>query len=146
MSYITNTIHIIFSTKNRSPWLKQPLRNDLHAYMAGTFKKQFGHIRIIGGVEDHIHILGDLNSSTALSECVKILKTSSTNWLRHEKGLATFSWQGEYAAFSVSSSKVLQVFEYIEKQEAHHKKYSFRDEIIQFLKKHGMEYQEKYIP
>ncbi len=127
--------HLIFSTKDRVPFLDTELAPDI------------GGRRIeIGGVADHIHLLLDMPATMALSDCVRTIKSNSSKWV-HEtwSRRSKFHWQQGYAAFSVSRSAVDRVITYIRSQEKHHRYVSYQDEVRQFLKQHGMEYDERYM-
>jgi putative transposase len=145
-SLAKNLIHLIYSTKNRTPCLSPEIRGDLFAYKAGILEKWSSHAIAIGGVTDHVHILFVLSKNHALSKVVEHVKKGSSKWLK-SKGSAfrTFHWQAGYGAFSVSQSNVEQVCRYIERQEAHHRRQSFKEEFRAFLKRHRIEYDERYL-
>ena len=140
-------LHVTFSTKNRERWLiDADLRKALHAYVAGTIK----HLECVpvevGGVEDHIHILCLFPRTRSVADVVKETKRVSTNWL-HEKAveLQGFHWQAGYGVFSVSQSNVAAVVGYIRNQEEHHRHLTFQDEYRAFLRKHAVEFDERYV-
>jgi putative transposase len=138
-------VHIIFSTKSRKPFLRSvELRSQVHAYLTGTLRCLECDPLIIGGVEDHVHILCELSRKISLSELVKNLKTSSTRNLK-DKGHQDFSWQGGYGVFSVSQSVKESVIAYIANQEIHHRKATFQDEFRALLTKHGIHFDERYV-
>lgn len=143
-------IHIVFSTKNRYPFLKDlPLRERIYDYMASICSAQNCHTAIIGGTEDHVHFLTKLHKNISLSAFVEEVKKSSSKWIKtlHDSNneLDNFYWQRGYAAFSVSQSQMEIVKEYIKNQEKHHKKRNFQDELRQLLIQHSVSYEEKYI-
>jgi putative transposase len=140
-------IHLVFSTKNRIPFLQdKTLRSETHAFLAGASKTLGCPALIVNGVEDHVHILARFGREINQSEWVKEIKRTSTLWLKKRgKDLADFRWQGGYADFSVSVSKLDEVRNYIARQEQHHKKQSFQDELRALLKKHKVEYDERYL-
>jgi putative transposase len=140
-------IHLIFSTKERRPFLRdKPLRQSLHAYLGAISKQLDCQPILTGGVEDHIHMLTTLSRTQTQSELVKELKRVSTIWLKQQtQSLADFQWQAGYAAFSVSQSNVPDVKTYIADQETHHAKKSFQDELRTFLNKHDIAFDEKYL-
>ena len=144
MSYTQNTVHLIFSTKDRQCFIDTALQDEMNRYLFTTFKSNCGYARIINGYEDHVHILGDLKSRISLADAVKLLKTSSSKWMK-QQGITEFSWQPEYAAFSVSASSIEKVYRYISGQQEHHRKMSFREELVQFLDKHGVRYNPDYL-
>ena len=136
-------VHIVFSTKNRHPFLTdQTLRQELHAYLAGAGKNLGSPSLIVGGVEDHVHILCYLGKIQPISELVKELKRTSSKWAK-SKGLPAFYWQRGYGAFSVSPSHLHALKIYIAAQEEHHKKESFQDEFRRLLRKYGLEWDER---
>lgn len=140
-------VHLVFSTKHRVPAFRDPaVRADLHAYLGGVSNRLgCGPIRV-GGVEDHVHILGSLGRTITQADWVKELKRVSNLWLR-ERGPAfsDFHWQGGYACFSVSQSNLEEVGRYIETQEEHHRRWSFQDELRALLLRHGIEFDEQYV-
>src|SRR5262245_14272635 len=140
-------IHLVFSTKNRYPFLRDPdTRAQLHAQLGGI-SKALGCAPIqIGGVEDHVHVLARLSRTITQAEWVKELKRVSNAWLKERgRDFADFEWQGGYAAFSVSQSNLEQVKQYIAAQEEHHQKMNFQDELRALLRKHEVEWDEKYV-
>ena len=140
-------VHIICSTKNRTPWLKDAaVRCELFAYLATILKNIVDSPAIIinGGV-DHIHILCRLSRKFAIMDVIKVAKTETTKWIKKQgPGLAEFAWQAGYGVFSVSESNVEQVKRYIANQEEHHKRMSFQDEFREFCRRHGLEIDERY--
>jgi len=140
-------IHLVFSTKERRAFLRdKTVRDALHAYLGGISKQlECPPIRI-GGVEDHVHVLARFGRTITLAEWVKELKRVSNLWLK-DKGREwdDFQWQGGYAAFSVSRSNLAQVTEYIANQAEHHREQTFQDEIRALLRKHDVEFDERYV-
>jgi putative transposase len=138
-------VHSVFSTKDRQPFLRsEGIRNETYAYIAGSLKNLECPAIVIGGVEDHIHILSSLSKNVALSELIGRIKGSSSKRLK-EKGVRGFAWQSGYGAFSVSESNVAAVTSYIATQAEHHRKFSFQDELRQLLKRHHTAFDERYI-
>lgn len=138
--------HIVFSTKDRIPVIHGEMRERLYEYMGGIVRGERGILLEIGGVPDHVHLLVKLRSDMAVAEMVKLMKSNSSKWRNKLDGArARFEWQTGYGAFSVSESQVRKVRSYIQTQERHHAKVSFRSELITLLKKHGIEYDEKYL-
>ncbi|HPO14869.1 MAG TPA: transposase [Candidatus Hydrogenedentes bacterium] len=140
-------IHVIFSTKERRPFFPDcHLRREMHAYLASVFANHSSPAFLVGGVEDHVHVLCDFSRTYALSEVIKEVKRVSSIWIK-TKGpeFSKFHWQAGYGAFSVSHSNVGRVRAYIMNQEEHHRKISFQDEFRKFLKKHAIEYDERYV-
>jgi putative transposase len=138
-------VHIIFSTKNRSPFLQSTeVRSQAHAYLTGTLRALDCAPLQVGGVADHVHILCGLSRKISLADLVKNLKTSSSKILKG-KGQDGFSWQSGYGAFSVSQSSRESVFSYIAEQEIHHRRMNFQDEFRALLNKHGIHFDERYV-
>lgn len=145
-SLAINLIHLIYSTKNRVPCLDPGIRPPLFAYQAGILKECDSPALVIGGVADHVHALFCLSKKHALTEVIEEMKKSSSKWLKTRgNGFRDFHWQAGYGAFSVSASNVEDVRRYIEQQEEHHRKRTFQEEFVAFLKRYGMEYNEKYL-
>ncbi len=142
-SYSSNRIHVIFSTKGRAKIISEELQPKLWAYMAGIAKKQGFDAIIIGGVQDHVHVLLLLPPVMPLAKTIQFLKGSSSKWL-NENG-EQFAWQEGYGAFSVSASQIDDVIRYIKNQGAHHAKRSFEDEFLQFLKRYGVAYDPAHV-
>ncbi len=137
--------HIIFSTKDRAPIIASAWRERLHAYIGGIARNMGGIAEAVGGVNDHLHLLLGLRSTHCLAESVRDLKAVSSRWVHEEVGLANFAWQEGYGAFTVSASQRMQVCAYIARQEEHHKKRTFQEEYVEFLKRCGVEYDNRYL-
>jgi len=138
--------HVIFSTKDRAPAILPGLKGKLHAYMGGIVRELDGKATIINGTEDHVHLLLWMPPTLSVSETMRVLKTNSSRWLNREcRGKSSFAWQAGYGAFSVSQSNAQAVVKYIQTQEQHHRRVSFQEEFIEFLRKHGVEYDERYV-
>lgn len=140
-------LHLVFSTKDRRPFLRdKTVRDALHAYMGGVSKTLDCPPLIVGGVEDHVHLLCRFARTITQAEWVKELKRISNGWLKeHGRDYADFEWQGGYADFSVSQSNLEQVKQYIASQEEHHRKTTFQDELRTLLRKHEIEFDERYV-
>lgn len=113
--------------------------------MGGIVREIGGKAYIVNGTTDHVHLLISLPPALSLSDAVRVLKANSSRWMRGEKKASKFSWQSGYGAFSVSQSNVKAVAAYIEGQEAHHRKTSFREEFVAFLKKNAIEFDESFL-
>ena len=140
-------IHTIFSTKNRKPYLRDTeFRRQLHSYLAGTAKSLGCQPIRIGGVSDHVHLLTSLSRPLSIAEFVKEIKRVSTGWIQQRRQTyRNFRWQSGYAAFSVSESKVAEVVRYIDKQEEHHRTVTFQQEFRELLRRHGVEFNERFV-
>ena len=142
-TYAQNVIHVVFSTKDRRKLMPEDFRPRMWAYVVGICKKFDILVLAVGGMEDHIHFLLQIPPTVALSKAVLAIKSNSSRWAS-EEGLE-FAWQQGYGAFSVSSSIVPTVIRYIQNQEEHHRGMSFDAEFLALLKKHGMEFDPKYV-
>ena len=141
--------HIVFSTKNHVPFIKSVIEAELFAYIGGTIKAIGGIPFMINGMGDHIHIFSTLPKTVALSKFVEDIKRSSSRWIK-TKGIAYqyFAWSrycGRYAGFSISSSQKDTVVRYIANQKEHHKKLSYKEEVIKFLQEYNIDYDERYL-
>ena len=137
-------IHYIFSTKNGETKIANVIRKDLHSYIIGTISKIGSYVYEIFANPDHIHILCTLPRTITIADLVSKIKTSSSKFIK-KKGITNFSWQNGYGAFSVSSSKIEVVKQYILNQEEHHKKVSFKEEYRIFLREYKIDYDERYV-
>ena len=138
-------VHSVFSTKERRPFIRsEEVRTEIYAYIAGILRNLQSPSIIIGGAEDHIHILSALSKNVALSELIGRIKGSSSKRLK-EKGIHGFAWQNGYGAFSVSEWQVAAVTAYIANQAEHHRQFSFQDEVRQLLKRHHTAFDERYV-
>ncbi|HSQ24484.1 MAG TPA: IS200/IS605 family transposase [Pyrinomonadaceae bacterium] len=139
-------IHLVFSTKERRPFVRDlAIRESLHPYLGEISKRLRCAPIITGGMEDHIHLLARFGRTITQAEWVKELKRVSNLWLKKEHRIRDFEWQGGYADFSVSQSNLEQVKKYIVNQPEHHKKMNFQDELRLLLKEHHVEWDERYI-
>lgn len=138
--------HIIFSSKNRAPCISPELKPQLYAYMGGIIREMKGKALMIDGTSDHVHLLISLPPVVSVAEALRVMKTNSSRWV-HETWPShhDFAWQIGYGAFSVSKSNASSVSKYIASQEKHHQRMSFQEELTALLKKHGIEYDERYI-
>jgi len=140
-------VHLIFSTKDRYPFLSdKSLCKDMHAYLATVLRNHECETLIVGGVEDHVHSLFALSRNYSIAEIVKEIKRTSSKWIKEKSPTQTkFHWQNGYGAFSVSHSQLDQVTRYIERQAEHHRRVTFQDEYRAFLKRYRVEYDERYV-
>jgi putative transposase len=140
-------VHAVFSTKDRRPFLKdRATREELYKYLGGILNHHDCQPIIIGGVEDHVHVLSSLSRTWEAAEMIKEMKRSSSIWLKEKnKRLADFAWQGGYGIFSIGFSQIGSVRRYISNQQEHHRKVSFQDEFRLFLKRYEIEFDERYV-
>jgi putative transposase len=139
-------VHVIFSTKNRSPLLKdRNIRRRLHAYIAGSCNNMCCDPLEIGGVEDHVHMLTDFNRSLAIANFVRDLKRETSKWIKCiDSQLKDFSWQKGYGAFSISPIHVPALKVYIKNQEEHHKLEGYKEEFRRLCEKYNAGIDERY--
>jgi putative transposase len=140
-SYVSNHIHIVFSTKERAHTIPENFQRKLWAYMAGVATNHGMHAVAIGGMDDHVHALVSTPGSMSIAKAAQVLKANSSRWI-NEGRAGRFEWQVGYAAFSVSRSQIPSVMKYIANQHEHHKKRDFVAELALLLKKHGIEPRE----
>lgn len=140
-------IHVVFSTKHRTPWLKKPLRERLHAYMATTVRELEGcECYRVNGVEDHVHLAIRLSRTITIAKVVEKVKTSSSKWIKsQDPELRAFAWQGGYFASSVYYMEVENLLAYIDRQEEHHRRVVFQEEYRVLLVQNGIEFDERYV-
>jgi putative transposase len=140
-------VHTVFSTKDRRPFLQnRELQDELHPYIGGILNNLKCKPILVGGVEDHIHILSTLARTCEPAEMVKEVKRSSSIWIKtHDPKLRQFAWQGGYGMFSIGFSQIHAVRRYIENQEEHHRKTSFQDEFRLLFKKYEVDFDERYV-
>jgi REP element-mobilizing transposase RayT len=145
-TYASLFYHVDFSTKNRVEFIRPEIEERVWAYIGGIARKHNMTAIQVGGIEDHIHTLVMAPPSISPAEIAKYLKGDSSKWIHEEfPDLTNFGWQDGYGAFSVSKSNVPDVVKYIQNQREHHKTQTFQEEYLQFLKKHGVEYDERYL-
>ena len=140
-------IHLVFSTKAGRPFLRdRTTREELHAFLGGISKTLDCPPILVGGMEDHVHLLSRFGRTITQAEWVKELKRLSNLWLKdRDMNYRDFQWQGGYADFSVSQSNLERVRKYIANQESHHRKFSFQDELRSLLRRHKIEWDERYV-
>jgi REP element-mobilizing transposase RayT len=145
-SYTQLVYHLVFATKERRPLLVPEIRPRVHAYLGGAVRDEGGTALLINGTADHVHILARLRQDKAISDVLRDIKANSTGWIhRTFPELQAFAWQGGYGAFTVSTSQVPRVRRYIENQEEHHRTQTFEEEFVALLKKHRIEFDERYL-
>jgi len=139
-------VHLVFSTKNREPFITDAVRDALHAYMATVLQNLGCAPVLINSVEDHAHLLFDLSRTVSISQAVEDVKKASSKWIKTQgPEFAGFAWQSGYGAFAASESNVEAVHEYVAKQREHHRKKSFQEEYRQFLERHRIAFDERYV-
>ena len=128
-------IHLIFSTKNREPFITDAIETELHPYMAKIFRELKSPSLAINGTSDHVHLLFSLGRTIAIADLVQEIKTESSKWIKtNGEQFRNFHWKREYGAFSVGQSQVVAVKRYIARQKIHHQRVTFQEEYRKFLK------------
>lgn len=145
-TYTSLYYHVVFSTKNRVSCINREIEERVWAYIGGVARKHRMAALRVGGYEDHIHSLIATPPSLALSQAVQFLKGETSRWMHEEfPELRSFAWQDGYGAFTVSKSNLPEVVRYIQNQREHHRKRTFQEEYLEFLRRHGIEYDEQYV-
>jgi len=138
--------HVIFSTRDRRSIITAAIAEKLYAYMAGVARKEFGWAKRIGGVRDHVHGLIELRTDVSMAHAMNRWKSLSSRWIHQTfPELSDFAWQSGYGALAVSSSKAPDVIAYIDAQAEHHRHRSFKEEFVDFLKRHEIQYDPDHI-
>lgn len=147
MSTFTKLLyHVVFATKSRTPFITAELRPRLYDYLGGIIRAKGGHLVQVGGIADHIHLLLHLSPRFAVSDVIRDIKGSSSAWVNSEKLLKLhFEWQKGYGAFTVSYTNCDAVQKYILNQEDHHRQRSFQEEYIDFLERHQIQFEHRYL-
>jgi putative transposase len=144
-TYLSLHYHLIFGTKNRQPTIDAQWRPRLHEYLGGTIRGLGGIPQGVGGVADHVHLLIGLKATHCVADVLRELKKASSLWVHEQIGLASFAWQEGYAACTVGATAREGVQGYIAHQDEHHRRKSFREEVIEMLEKSGIEYDPRYL-
>ena len=145
-TYSQILLHIIFSTKQRHPWITADVADRLHAYIGGIVRAERGVLYDINGIEDHIHMYLRWRPDGEVSDLMRGVKANSSKWIHDTfPKLRTFAWQEGYAVFSVSKSQEEAVKAYIANQHEHHAKEDFKSELLKMLRLHEVEFDERYV-
>ena len=146
MSYVSSYYHCVFSTKARQPLISTELRERLWPFLGGIARQNQMKAIEVGGMPDHVHILLSLPSTLSIAKALQLIKGGSSKWVHEtfpEQRL--FCWQVKYGAFGVSVSQLDRIIQYIKDQEVHHRRMTFQEEFLALLKKHRVEYDERYL-
>jgi putative transposase len=146
-TYTNLLVHLVYSTKHRAPLIHESFRRELCRYVSGIVRgEKKCKVVAINAVEDHLHVLLRLSPAKALSDLVRAMKANSSHWMNDRKlANGNFRWQDGYSGFSVSESQADRVNAYIKRQQEHHRRTSFRAELLALLKRHSIEYDERYL-
>ena len=137
--------HIVFSTKNREP-LTPEIEPELFSYVGGILKNHESRLLDAGGTRDHVHLLISQSKNASLSSLMKDVKKDSSSWVKTKnRQFRNFHWQDAYGAFSIGKSDIPQLKEYIASQKEHHRRRTFKEELIEFLDEYGIAYDERYL-
>jgi REP element-mobilizing transposase RayT len=145
-TYHSINLHVVFSTKDRLPLIRDELRDEMFAYMGGVASNRESVLLHAGGVEDHVHLLIGVPPKFAPSDLLRDMKANSSRWLKDEWEINGFSWQDGFSVFSVSPSKVDATKAYLDSQRDHHAKVSYGRELRDMYDAHGIPYDERFMP
>jgi putative transposase len=139
-------VHIIFSTKDREPWIDLDVRPRMHAYLATICRDLGAEVVRVGGVADHVHIVTTLPRTVSQAQLIEEIKKASSKWIKTlDARYREFFWQRGYGAFSVSPSQLEVVLEYVDTQQEHHRTRTFQEEYRELLRRHGVDFDKRYI-
>jgi REP element-mobilizing transposase RayT len=139
-------IHIVFSTKERHPWLHSAIQSRMHAFLATVCRDCHCEAYRVGGAADHVHIAARLARTICQADLLEKIKKSSSAWIKTQgKPYRSFFWQAGYGAFSIGCSQLEELVRYIDNQEEHHHTYSFQEEYRNLLRKYHVEFDERYV-
>jgi putative transposase len=145
-SYVSCLVHYVFSTKERQPWLSSDARPRLFAYIGGIARENDLKAYAVGGAADHVHALLSLPSTVSAAKGVQLIKGGSSLWVHQTfADMRAFEWQEGYGAFSAATSQVDDTIAYIQSQEEHHRRRTFQEEFLLFLRRHGIDYDPRYV-
>jgi putative transposase len=145
-TYISNFIHCVFSTKERRKIIAPEIKERLWFYMGGIARKHKAKIIAIGGTEDHVHLLLSMPTTLSVAKIIQLIKSGSSKWIHDTfPSFRHFEWQEGFGVFTVSYEDINSTTDYINNQERHHKKETFDEEYIAFLKEAGIDYDERYV-
>jgi putative transposase len=143
-TYVSDLVHCVFSTKGRRQLVSSEIQPQLWGFLGGIARKNGFKALVVGGTADHLHVLLSLPATIPLAKAVQLIKGASSRWM-NEKHAKDFAWQEGYGAFTVGISQKPHTVAYIQSQAEHHRKRSFEEEFLAFLKKHDIEYDPKHV-
>lgn len=138
-------LHIVFSTKQRLPFIPDNLKESLHSYIGGICQNQGCVVHRVGGTQDHVHIACSLSRTITISKLIQEIKTGSSKWIKTQAAHNDFAWQNGYGVFSIGQNDLSKVIDYIDRQEEHHHRKTFQDELRQLLIENHVEYDEQWL-
>lgn len=144
-THVSLSYHIVFSTKNREPFLTPERRVRLYDMLGGCVRTAGGVALEIGGTEDHVHLLAGLKATHRLADVIRDVKRATSSWFHEAFRVPAFAWQEGYGAFTVSPHDCQKLVRYIQRQEEHHRAHTFQEEYREFLVQHGVELDERYL-
>jgi putative transposase len=145
-TYTNLLFHVVYSTKYRKPLIKGALKDPLCGYIGGIIRREKGILLEVGGISDHVHLPTKFSPRIAVSDMLRLIKTNSSKWINDGDYLDRhFEWQAGYAAFSVSESQVENVRRYLQNQAEHHTVTTFKDEYLNLLRRHNIDFDERYV-
>ena len=145
-TYTALHYHVVFSTKHRKPWITADIETRIWSYLGGIARDNDMKALCIGGIEDHVHLLLGAPPTIAPAKAAQLIKGGSSKWVHTTfPQLSAFAWQDGYGAFTVSKSIIPSVIDYIQKQREHHAAKTFQDEFVELLRRHEIDYEEKYL-
>jgi len=138
--------HLIFSTKNREPWIENGIEQRVWSFLGGIARQNGMKPIEIGGMPEHVHMVLGISATMPVSKGVQFIKGGSSKWIKSEfPGKRGFAWQDGYGVFTVSKSNLLEVLEYVRHQTEHHRVKSFQEEYLAFLVRHEIDFDERYV-
>ena len=144
-THLSLHIHLVFSTKNREPFIHDEWRERLHAFLGGAVRTAQCVPEAVGGTNDHVHLLIGMRATHRLADVTRDIKQASSKWVHETIGVTNFHWQDGYGAFTVGASQIEAVKNYISRQAEHHRKRTFQEEYLEFLRRYAVHYDEKYL-
>ena len=138
--------HVIFSTKDREPWISHNFEERIWQFLGGIARESGMKALLVGGMPDHVHIALGLPPTQTLSKALQLLKGGSSKWIKDAfPGMRGFAWQDGYGAFTASKSNLTEVVAYIKNQREHHRVKTFKEEFMAFLVRHEIDHDERYV-
>lgn len=144
-SFASLHCHIVFSTKQRQPLIASATQTRLFEYIGGILRNHSSPLIAAGGMPDHVHLLLSLSRTMSVADLIRTIKSNSSHWMHEEMRQTGFQWQSGYGVFAVSFSQLKHVKAYLAQQEEHHRQVSFKEEFIELLRRHAIDWDERYV-